>query len=109
MLRNATRLLAQRCVQQESRRGKAIAGWKRPHMDELLVPTENWAQANAKIQSRNTKVLVAGILMFVSTWAFGYLNGYFFMYRYPADLVKQVEKEIKEEFDRTGNVKLIPE
>ncbi len=36
--------LCQSLVRQQPRRGKAIANWKRPSMEEYGVPTEPWSQ-----------------------------------------------------------------
>ena len=55
-------LLRMRTVLQvQARRGKAVSNWKRPSMEEYMVPTEAYGPANAKRQAGYNMFLLAGI------------------------------------------------
>merc|ERR1711915_55480 len=52
-------------------RGKALANWARPAIDELGVPTEPWKQVHDKLQSKYLLQLLTGVTVF--SVSFGYL------------------------------------
>merc|ERR1712080_813125 len=54
-------LLSARALVRVPNRGKALANWARPSIDEMCVPTKPWAQEHAKIQSKYNMQLVAGL------------------------------------------------
>ena len=56
-------------VQVQARRGKAVTNWKRPSMDEYLVPTEAYGPANAKRQANYNMFLLGGIVSLVASLA----------------------------------------
>jgi len=62
--------LAARSVLRMPTRGKALENWARPSIDEIGVPTESWAQVNAKNQTKFNMQLLVGIVAFVGTFAF---------------------------------------
>ena len=52
MTRSASILLTAVQVLRNQTRGKALANWKRPSIDELGVPTEPWSHVNNQVQKR---------------------------------------------------------
>jgi len=68
------------------RRGKALANWTRPSIDEMGVPTESWKQVHDKNQSKYMIHLLAGVgAMGVSLVAFSQMV---FMNATPKHLMK---------------------
>jgi len=51
-------------------RGKALANWKRPSIDELGVPTQSWTHVHNNNQKRFNVHLVAGVSFFTATLVF---------------------------------------
>jgi len=43
-------------------RGKALANWARPSIDEMGVPTGSWAAANAKCNTKGNLHLAVGLV-----------------------------------------------
>merc|ERR1712079_218561 len=54
-------LAATRLMKNQTR-GKALANWARPSIDEMGVPTESWKQVYDKNQSRYMLQLGAGLV-----------------------------------------------
>jgi len=67
-------------------RGKALANWARPSIDEMGVPTGSWAAAHAKCQSKGNLHLALGVVS-ISIAIFA-LNQNVFFNGHPAHLLK---------------------
>jgi len=64
-------LAASRLMKNQTR-GKALANWARPSIDEMGVPTESWKQVHDKNQAKYLIHLGAGVIAVgVSIVAFG--------------------------------------
>jgi len=59
--------LAARSLIRVPTRGKALANWARPSIDEIGVPTESWAQVNAKNQTKFNLHLLIGLASITAT------------------------------------------
>merc|ERR550519_361935 len=62
--------MTRRGFQTSGGRRKALENWKRPSIDELGVPKENWGVVNARTQKRYNLHLVAGLGVTSFTAAF---------------------------------------
>ncbi len=76
-------------VRHQPRRGKAISNWKRPTMEELPVPSEPWAQVNARENKRYNMQLAVGTLFLAGTVVFGLASGHIFLNLTPYHLMKK--------------------
>ena len=48
-------------------RGKALANWARPSIDELGVPTESWKQVHDKNQTKFMVQMLIGVVAFAGS------------------------------------------
>jgi len=67
-------------------RGKALANWARPSIDEMGVPTGSWAQAHGKAQTKGNLHLAVGVVS-ISVAIFALQQNVFFNSQ-PSHLLK---------------------
>merc|ERR1719264_432654 len=60
-------LLTARNFTKVPNRGKALAGWTRPSIEELGVPTEAWSKVNSANQTKFLTQLGIGLTVFGAT------------------------------------------
>ena len=87
--RSVLRLTSLTVQRVQSRGMAAIKNRKRPSMDEIAIPSEPWAQVNAKRQTRYNTILALGLSALVSTIAFVKISGSIPFYGTPWHLIKK--------------------
>ena len=78
-------------LQVQAKRGKAVSNWKRPSMDEYLVPTEAYGPANAKRQASYNMFLLGGIAAMLASLAGATILDVWEFNPTPHHLIKQVK------------------